>query len=161
MADHWLAPDPWRTRFNLRPRPWLNGYFMLAIRRMGSDDIIGYGSLLLEDGAVDYGLAIRPDQRRAGLALPATRVVEALVHDHFGYRRMTAATANDNVPAQRALDKLGFVYLATTERAAPDGSTMTMRQYESARTDSVRRCRWGMTFGLHGWPRPSSTTQPA
>lgn len=99
---------------NLRERVFASyeahGFGMYLVSRKSDGEAIGMAGLVKRDFLkhVDVGYAFLPRGRGAGFATEAAAGVIDFARRNFGFKRLAAITAPDNIASVRVLEKLGF-----------------------------------------------------
>ncbi|MDW3214144.1 MAG: GNAT family protein [Ilumatobacteraceae bacterium] len=138
-----MGPDPRRVRYDPRPQPWLGEFLMFGVRRMGSSEIVGHAWMTFdEDGVAEGSLGLRPDQRRAGLAMSIGVAGAAFLHRHLGYEVAQFHTEVTNVGVHKVSERAGREPDdSTSVRHLPDGRTVESNLYRSVEPDVTCVCR--------------------
>src|SRR3954464_13134429 len=76
---------------------------------------------LIQDGAAELGFLVRRDHWGRGLASEAAAAVAGHGLKDIGLRRIVAVVQNENIPAVRVLEKIGFRQVERRAVVLPSG----------------------------------------
>ncbi|HLZ16190.1 MAG TPA: GNAT family N-acetyltransferase [Cyclobacteriaceae bacterium] len=112
-----LAIDDTRNFLSYALQGWKGGTdFSFAIRRKGTNRMIGSCGMMNEDGRIQFGYVLGPIHWGFGYASEATRAMLEQVKNHPGIFRIGTFVDTENTASIRVLEKCGLIQEARLEK---------------------------------------------
>ena len=92
------------------------GYSNYTLIRKSDKVKIGTCGLYDREGleGIDIGFAFLPEFERKGYAFESANKLKNVAFDEFGITEISAITTKDNIASQKLLEKLGMIFIGTT-----------------------------------------------
>jgi RimJ/RimL family protein N-acetyltransferase len=153
--EEWLEtarpPLGMKRRLDIRPRPFYYAEYMMAVRVVDDDEIIGAATVDFPAGDPPHiGVTMRADHRSSGFGRRVAQSLAALLHRHFGERLVDAYTETVNQGGNGVMRRLGGVLVGEAlEWQLPNGRAVLHNRYQLEDPGCAQVCRHRL-----GPPRP-------
>ncbi len=90
-----------------------SGYSNYTVMRKSDSSKIGCCGIYDREGVegLDIGFAFLPQYEKKGYAYESSNKIKQIAIDLFKIKKMSAVTLPQNIPSQKLLEKLGFIFI--------------------------------------------------